>query len=215
MNNIIDENESLTRREREKAQHHQEILDAAVKVFAEKGFHAATLDEIAQEAEFSKAALYLYFSNKEDLLYNILNEAFEKLFGLGRKILLKNISSKDRLSELLNCIAEEIFKNPDLFSLLSAQHATLFKEISEEKRDEFIKKHDYALIEIKEKVIEAIKSGELRDIPPRAITGMLHGSIDAMVNNKWFCTTLEELNNSIPVFLDILYNGIAKKKENF
>ncbi|RKY64298.1 MAG: TetR/AcrR family transcriptional regulator, partial [Candidatus Latescibacterota bacterium] len=47
-----------TRREREREAHRREILEAAGRVFARKGFAGATMDEIAQEAEFSKAALY-------------------------------------------------------------------------------------------------------------------------------------------------------------
>jgi len=60
---------TISRREREKLAHRQEILDAATRVFAEKGFFSATLDEVAQEAEFSKGTVYLYFSSKDDLLF--------------------------------------------------------------------------------------------------------------------------------------------------
>jgi len=43
------------------------ILDAAIKVFAEKGYHEATMDDIAKRLGVSKGAIYLYFSSKEDL----------------------------------------------------------------------------------------------------------------------------------------------------
>ena len=66
------ESKNLTRREREKAKHREAIFNAAIKVFAEKGFHKATLEEVASEAEFSKSAIYIYFSNKEDLLFQIM-----------------------------------------------------------------------------------------------------------------------------------------------
>ena len=54
-----------TRREREKALHRQEILEAAKRVFARKGFSGATIDEIAQEAEFSKGAMYIHFEKEQ------------------------------------------------------------------------------------------------------------------------------------------------------
>ena len=56
------------RREREKQQRLEDILDAAERVFATKGFTGATMDDIADAAELSKGTLYLYFKNKE-LLY--------------------------------------------------------------------------------------------------------------------------------------------------
>jgi len=59
------------RKEREKEQRRNEIIDAAEKVFFEKGINGATMDEVANTAELSKGTLYLYFNNKEDLYYAI------------------------------------------------------------------------------------------------------------------------------------------------
>ena len=213
MNNVIKENEGLSRREREKAAHRQEILDAAVKVFAEKGFHGATLEEVAHEADFSKGAIYLYFSNKEDLIYSILVDIFKGLSVLFKDIITGKKKFREEITDMFNGVAEEIFKKPHLFALLSAQHASLFNSISEENRNEFIEKHTQFWSNFEIRVKKAIEIGELREIPVKAITGMVHGSLDAMVQNRWNCQTLDELKNAIEIFMDILFNGIAKKKE--
>jgi len=55
------------RKEREKQQRKEEIINAAEKVFFSKGFGLATMDDIAEEAELSKGTLYLYFKSKDDL----------------------------------------------------------------------------------------------------------------------------------------------------
>lgn len=55
------------RKEREKQQRKEEIINAAEKVFFSKGFGQATMDDIAEEAELSKGTLYLYFKSKDDL----------------------------------------------------------------------------------------------------------------------------------------------------
>ncbi len=60
------------RKEREKAQRREDILNAAKKVFLEKGFREATIEEIANECELSTGTIYLYFKNKDDL-YAALN----------------------------------------------------------------------------------------------------------------------------------------------
>ncbi len=50
-----------------------QILDAAVKVFAEKGFHGTTIRQIATEAGLADGTIYIYFKNKTDLLIGIMN----------------------------------------------------------------------------------------------------------------------------------------------
>lgn len=67
------------RKEREKEQRRNEILDAAEKVFFSKGFYYSTMDEVAEAAELSKGTLYLYFKNKEDLYFAITHRAMSIL----------------------------------------------------------------------------------------------------------------------------------------
>lgn len=55
------------RKEREKERRRQQIIIAAKRVFSEKGFNKATMEDIAKEAELSPGTLYLYFKNKEEL----------------------------------------------------------------------------------------------------------------------------------------------------
>ncbi len=55
------------RKEREKERRRQQIMVAAKRVFTNKGFSKATMEDIAQEAELSPGTLYLYFKNKEEL----------------------------------------------------------------------------------------------------------------------------------------------------
>jgi len=55
------------RKEREKERRRQQIIVAAKRVFSEKGFNKATMEDIANEAELSPGTLYLYFKNKEEL----------------------------------------------------------------------------------------------------------------------------------------------------
>lgn len=57
----------LTRRDRNKLRNQREILDAALEVFAEKGYHQASIQEIADRADFAVSTIYALFENKEDL----------------------------------------------------------------------------------------------------------------------------------------------------
>ncbi|MFW6181976.1 MAG: TetR/AcrR family transcriptional regulator [Spirochaetota bacterium] len=67
------------RRLREKEARHNSIVGAARALFLEKGLEATTMEDIAREAELSKGTLYLYFENKEELIYALLLEVLEGL----------------------------------------------------------------------------------------------------------------------------------------
>lgn len=65
--------ESMTRKERRIAARKHQILHAAAKVFAQKGFHRATAKEIAEEADLAVGTLYNYFENKEEIVIGIVD----------------------------------------------------------------------------------------------------------------------------------------------
>jgi len=76
-----------TRKEREKARHRHEILEAAEAVFAAKGFRGATVQEIADRAEFSVGYLYTLFANKESLYVELVNlRASEHLCDVQQRL---------------------------------------------------------------------------------------------------------------------------------
>ena len=59
------------RKEREKEQRRNDIIDAAERIFFKNGAENSTMDDVAREAELSKGTLYLYFRSKEDLQFAI------------------------------------------------------------------------------------------------------------------------------------------------
>lgn len=63
---------NLSRRERRKLENREEILQAALSVFTEKGFHAASMKEIAEKADFATGTLYSFFESKEELYKDLL-----------------------------------------------------------------------------------------------------------------------------------------------
>jgi AcrR family transcriptional regulator len=69
-----------TRRTQERAWHRKFILERAVSEFAERGYEATTMDQIAEAAEVSKGTLYNYFASKEDLFRNLVEAQFDELF---------------------------------------------------------------------------------------------------------------------------------------
>jgi len=73
------------------------ILSAAEKVIVAKGYSALTMDDVAREAQLSKATLYHYFRSKGELLLEILGRFFEELEQEVRKINRLRLSARERL----------------------------------------------------------------------------------------------------------------------
>lgn len=74
------------RKEREKEHRREEIINAAEKVFFDKGLQAATMDEIAEKAELGKSTLYLYYKSKEDLYLAVLMRGSDILYQTFQKV---------------------------------------------------------------------------------------------------------------------------------
>ena len=61
------------------------ILDAALAVFAERGYHASSIDDIAREGGISKALIYEHFASKQDLYAELLEQHAGELFSRARR----------------------------------------------------------------------------------------------------------------------------------
>lgn len=67
----------MSRRERERVRHRQEILDAACQEFSEKGFRNTTIADISKRSEFSIASIYKHFESKEDLYHSLIEDTLQ------------------------------------------------------------------------------------------------------------------------------------------
>lgn len=76
------------RKEKEKIIRQADIINAAEKIFFQKGYEQSTMDELAKEAQYSKRTLYCYFQSKEQLLQAIIFKAFRLLNEMIKKELV-------------------------------------------------------------------------------------------------------------------------------
>ncbi len=107
-----------SRKERERRQHEEEILQAARELFARKGYHSTTLEEIAQNAQFGKGTIYNYFSSKEDLFYGILNGLLDEAVEVAETSVTLPGTTRDKLTAYAKSILSFSEKNADLFHMI-------------------------------------------------------------------------------------------------
>ncbi|MDQ1253260.1 MAG: hypothetical protein QG646_2410 [Euryarchaeota archaeon] len=129
------------RKEREKEQRKNVILDAAEKLFFSKGFDSVSMEEIAKEVELGKGTLYLYFKSKDSLFFAIISRKWIE-FG---KILTEKMSQVktgfEKIQILIRWYIEYAQKNadyndmattfgPQLFQRIDAEDARMMMEVS-------------------------------------------------------------------------------------
>jgi AcrR family transcriptional regulator len=90
------------------------LLAAAAQVFAERGFHGATLDEVAQVAGFTKGAVYSNFKNKDDLFLALFKADYDREMARIMATLENSVvPAVDRLSDFVTLIQEESRRAPN------------------------------------------------------------------------------------------------------
>ncbi|RFS26412.1 TetR/AcrR family transcriptional regulator [Chitinophaga silvatica] len=122
----------VERKEREKAEMRRRIADVAIKMFVEEGYEKVSIRNIADKIEYSPATIYLYFKDKDRLLYEVQTEAFHKLTDHFRD----KITDKDpfkRLEQLAMAYIGFAWENPELYDLMFIIKAPM-NAIPEEER---------------------------------------------------------------------------------
>lgn len=108
----------MGRRERDRDRRREEIIGAAQRVFASKGYSAATMEDIASEAELSKGALYLYFDNKEALFLSLASLVTERILAVFEEIEARQLPALEAIATMLTAYSEIAAGNPEKFRIL-------------------------------------------------------------------------------------------------
>ena len=106
------------RREREKQKRREHAIQAAMEIYDEAGYHAITMDKIAERAELSRAALYLYFKNKDEIFISAIMDYMEYFCSVLKDIYTRRESIHERLlEELWACFIKFYKKDPVAFNV--------------------------------------------------------------------------------------------------
>jgi AcrR family transcriptional regulator len=187
-----------------------EILDAALVVFTDKGFEAARVDDIAARAGVSKGAVYLYFDSKEALLRGLIER--EVAPAAARIRALADAGAADPAATLRLLVAtaaslvatEKWFATPRI--VLSV--APRFREIAVFYRERVI---DEALGAITRFIREGVKRGVFREVDAEAAARMVMGPLllYAMRRHVFGARDKSSAEARATAHLDILLNGLA------
>ena len=103
----------------------EDILEAAAQVFRQKGFHGASMQDIAEAVNLQKASLYHHVSSKQEILLSILDRALELLLERISLISVQDISSDKKLQLMMREYMKILVENQDLAAVLLFEHRSL------------------------------------------------------------------------------------------
>jgi len=134
---------SALRRLREKEQKYSSILKAAETLFAQKGYHQTSIDEIADLAEVSTGAVYFYFKNKEDLLIILMQEIGHQLRKLLAEEFKRTGFSFDSFKNISFAFLRDFCgSHPEWIAIIFRESVGQSSEVEEQRRQLFIKLTD-------------------------------------------------------------------------
>jgi len=105
-----------------------DILDAAAQVIRKKGYHAASMADIAGAVNLQKASLYHHVSSKQEILLELLDRALEMLTARITPIVNQPIPADEKLRRMILVYLQSLAENPDLSSVLLFEHRSLDKK---------------------------------------------------------------------------------------
>lgn len=164
--------------EGEAASRREQILQAAQKLFAEKGFRETNLEDVASQLGFRRQAVYHYFPSKDDILYELIDRAGQSMATSAQPTLDAAIPPADKLAELVRNHVRQLLTNVEIFRI---QFSELFKLTSD--RADMLRRAMMAYAHAVADVIAAgQKDGSFVDIPPMTqallILGMCNGTTE-------------------------------------
>lgn len=204
------------------AVHRENIASAASVLFEKKGITATSMDDIAKAAGYSKATLYVYFQNKEEIVGLLVLESMKKLRDYIAAALEQQQTTKARYDLICSSLVRYQKEFPFYFSLV-LDNININVEtndcLPEEKKTYQVGENINEII--KDFLIDGIKTGDLRDdiqILPTIFHfwGMLAGLIRLAVSKEAYIQTTMQLSKE--QFLQngfrMLYRSIANREDN-
>jgi TetR/AcrR family fatty acid metabolism transcriptional regulator len=182
------------------------ILEAAVHVFARKGYFAARVSDIARKAGVADGTIYLYFRNKEDVLVRLFDEVMSEQVVPAREAVRSLPSVRERLLTIAERHLAVLGGNRDLAAVFQVElrQSTRFMErfTASWLRDYF------ALLD--EVLEEGQREGSLRaDVNRKVAAKVLFGALDETVTSWLLSEKRRSLKDSAAPVVDLFLRGAA------
>lgn len=149
------------------------FFKTAVDVFARKGYHETTVDEVAQAAGVAKGTIYYHFENKEELYLTVIQKGIDLFKEQLRQAMAAGATTRDQIENMINCQIDFFEREQDLVSLFLTE---LFG--NDPQRNLLASRMLTECLQIIRSCIDqGISDGTLRQVDPETTTSSLFGMI--------------------------------------
>ena len=174
------------RKEKQKAEIRQQILDASMKLFTDEGFDRVSMRRIAELIEYSPTTLYLYFKDKNEIFYSLHEMGFAKLNEFNRNLAeIKNPLL--RLHKMGENYVEFGMQNPEFYDVMFIMRAPM--EVLEHRGEHICWDQGDAALDILKAVLQDcmdqgfMVKGSV-EAAAMAIWGMVHGLVSLAIRGR-------------------------------
>jgi TetR/AcrR family fatty acid metabolism transcriptional regulator len=189
---------------------YQRILDAAIAVIAEKGFHNSRVSEIAQRADVASGTVYLYFKSKEQILMAALDGAFQSFFRRAQNEIAGASDAAERLRILARLHLQALSRNRSIAVVLQTELRQSAKFLAQFSQQEM--KAYFNLI--REIIRDGQRAGSIRqDVSDKIAASCFFGALDELVT-AWVLSTREyDLASAADDVVNLLLAGMSSGRK--
>lgn len=192
----------------------QEILDAAIKLFSERGFEKTTVDEIAARANVGKGTIYLYFENKEQIFLAVIKEGMSEINRQFEEILTrKDFDFQKQLRELIYTHLKFVEDHHEFYRIFLKERISLKFSENEDTRCHKLEALRKLQLLLADFIKKGMEQGYLREGDPNQFATALGG----IITNFAFSWFIEDENDSLtaktPAITEIFLFGVSNRVE--
>ncbi len=205
------------RKDREKEARREQILQAAAKLFSEKGFEAATMAQIARQAELAPGTLYLYFKSKDELYFALLEPQLQAHLQCSRRIADDdpNRPADEAIKLLLNESARYYLENPGMIYLLTSYHAQKYRKLFTAERFDQLRSVMRANADVLVELLErGVRQGIFEPMDSWATSILIWNMSMGMIQGqeaRVFSGKQHRGYEAVARALDLLINGLTRR----
>ena len=202
------------RKERERERRRQQIIVAAKRVFSEKGFNKATMEDIAKEAELSPGTLYLYFKNKDELFASlslrVLHYMRNRLESVYNE---KDIEPEQKIEALMDALYEVYEFDPlVLVNMFHLQSSETLRNLSPSLLSNILELSRSSFSSMSKIFKEGIKKGVFIDRHPIALADIVWSIFSGVVlwegSKRLIDSKKDYIKSTLDIAFEIFTQGI-------
>ena len=171
----------LSRKEREFLRHKEEILWAAEAVFSEKGYVSATIEEIAQRAEFSVGTIYRFFDNKAFLYSETVLTRMRMMEQEIYTALREGDTPSERIQNYFASRIELFWEYPQFFKLFFSGPVGTINDANLGSLPEIVERYEKLLNQLRQLFKQGVSQKEFKPFPPDLLTLAIEGLLKTYV----------------------------------